>query len=69
MLCFIRPEVGKLKFSRYSQEKTMNWLKKKVLLISNLYEIQAYASVLFFFNGIQFKNIRKNVCPYSFLTC
>ena len=30
MLCFIPPEAGSQKFHRYSQERTMNWLKKKV---------------------------------------
>lgn len=48
MLCFILPEVGSLKFHRYSQEKTMNWLKKKVVVIAVLSEIQTYEPFLFF---------------------
>lgn len=31
ILGFIFPEVGSQKFHRYSQDRTLNWLKKKVL--------------------------------------
>lgn len=56
MLCVKCPEVGKQKFHRYSQEKTMNWLMKKVLLTINLYEIQTYLPVPFPPTAIQYKN-------------
>lgn len=40
MLCFLLAEVELLKFHRYSQEKTMNWLKKKVLITTVLHEFR-----------------------------
>lgn len=56
--CFILPEVGSLKFHRYSEEKTMNWLKKKVFWSTNsaiLYEIKTSSGAVLYcsFNKVE----------------
>lgn len=36
LTCVPFTEVGSLKFHRYSQERTLNWLQKKVTIVQDI---------------------------------